>query len=263
MKSVFYLHKKYSLLVCTFFFLLSCANDDNDYLNKQVENDLHKTELKLKKIIHEQLIPNTAGQGEKLQTSTTTFAYGSNGYLEKLTKIHDYMPDIEYGYYSYEGKNVVSRSFYMTAFLYFKEDFFYENDLISKSISIYPKIGTINTVIYTYNKDKDLIGTEHYIGNESIPNQTVTYHYNSAKNIITITSTFKDGYRETGTNWLDDKNNPSKYTLPDNYLKIFVGGNKNIRKVNDIDYHYIYNKYSYPTQSDDYMGRRYYEYYQP
>ncbi|MGS4344897.1 hypothetical protein ACKUSY_04670 [Myroides odoratus] len=263
MKPILSISKRYILFAFTLFFLLSCANDDNAYLNKQEENDLHKTELKLKKIIHEQLIPNTTGQGEKLQTSISTLAYGSNGYLEKITKTHDYMSDIEYGYYSYNGKNLISRSFYMTDFLFFKEDFFYEEDLISKSISVYPKIEDLTTVFYKYNKDKDLIAIEIYKGDESTPDEIATFHYNSTKTIITKKRTFKDGYKETLTFWLDHKNNPSKYTLPENYLKTFVEGNQNIKRVDNWEYNHSYNKYSYPTRSINGFLTTYYEYDQP
>ncbi|MDH6599690.1 hypothetical protein M2306_000384 [Myroides gitamensis] len=263
MRSFISIIKKHILLILILSLLISCSNDDNTYLNEYQDNNLHKTELKLKQMIDKQLVKTPTGSETKYQTSNTTFYYGSNGYIEKTIKTHDYMPDIEYGFYEYEGNNLISRSYYMGDFLFYKEDFFYENDRLSKSTYIFPKIGIPYTTYYKYNENKDLIGTEFYKSNESMPYQTVTLHYNSAKNIITASNIYNDGYKETLTYWLDNKNNISKYSLPENYLKKFIGGTENIKSFDNSDYHYEYNKYSYPIKLENALGIQYYEYYQP
>lgn len=236
--------KKLVLCFFSLFLLASCSSDDSSSNTNGGEKS--KTELKLKSIEYTDVRPD--GLNNKVEYKTTReFSYGSNGYVNKIKNFEEYMNTVEYEYFDYEGNNIAQWRYELNG-RYVKSDFFYTNNLITKSINTEEEGPHIN--VYEYDSAKNLI-KDIYTRNGENPDKTL-FTYDANGNVKTETVDLANGPQISYTYEYDQKNHPFTHVFPKSYLKtLYIGKNNKITEKRDnsnLTTTYEYNDQGYPIK---------------
>ncbi|MGG5578455.1 hypothetical protein ACPDHL_14100 [Myroides sp. C15-4] len=236
------------LVLCFFSLVLfaSCSSDDSS--SNATGGGESKTELKLKSVEFGEIGTDPSNNEMKYKT-TIEYFYGSNGYVNKIKTHEETTNLVEYEYFEYEGNNIIQWRYEVDG-RQVKSDFFYTDNLITKSINTEENGPHIN--VYEYDSAKNLI-TAIYTNESDNFVRTSRFTYDTNGNVTKETIDYTDGTQIIHTYEFDQKNHPFTHMFPKNYLKrLSIGKHNKITEKQDgvtqTTTTYEYNDLGYPIK---------------
>lgn len=228
------------LLLLPLLAFFSCTSDDNTQNNPDNPNN---TNLKLKSI--------TYTESDDEYKTTIEYFYGSNGYVNKVKTYEEYDQTVTYDYYDYE-QNQVTRWKYELDGRNITSDYFYQNDLLIKSINTEEQGPHIKE--YEYDTAKNLTKEVYTVASQPNDASTTIYTYDSHGNMVKEVYAYNDYDSTVTTHEYDQKHNPFTHAFPKSFLKIHLMSPNNRTKTTDLETgeitvtHYEYNAQGYPIK---------------
>ena len=245
------------LLLLPLLAFFSCTSDDN------TKDNPDNTKLKLKSITYAESRDDDPNSDVKYKT-TMEYFYGSNGYVNKVKTNDGYNQTVTYDYYDYE-KNQVTRWKYELNGRNVTSDYFYQNDLLIKSINTEEEGPHIKE--YEYDAAKNLTKEVYTIASRPNYASTAIFTYDAHGNMVKEVYAYNDFDSTVTTHEYDQKHNPFTHAFPESYLKTFFIGPNNRTKSTNLKTtetsltNYEYNAQGYPIKETENGETTTYTYY--